>query len=357
ANMSFLFANPSDVTLIVNEEPNDNDDHKTKTAFFHVDRSKLIENSDYFQRIFSSRWARTENHKPTLRGDTIKGMEVMLGSIHGVDIKPESVSVANVWYTIKACNKYLLDPKKLMNWFARWIKYIQEKRPKSWEDEDFNRQLLFPCHFFDHIKAFQDVSKRLVYTTRGHITEMAPTDPPSFEPMHMPAIVMQQLNAARGRLRTILQRSLFEDVNVTIDHVRCACAAGHIFSYMRELHRIGVRPLDSDIHKNCVREILDRLAAFDEDKMANRQPSMQKCSLCSRSWKPIVQYARRQVESYFDGLCLDCMKNHPDEDSEYWALGTRRVYDLTCRISHGEPTWYFSFMGRRDRSPYRMQHE
>lgn len=126
---------------------------------------------------------------------------------------------------------------------------------------------------------------------------------------------------------------------------------------MRELHRIGVRPLDSDIHKNCVREILDRLAAFDEDKMANRQPSMQKCSLCSRSWKPIVQYARRQVESYFDGLCLDCMKNHPDEDSEYWALGTRRVYDLTCRISHGEPTWYFSFMGRRDRSPYRMQHE
>lgn len=191
--MSFLFANPSDVTLIVNEEPNDNDDHKTKTAFFHVDRSKLIENSDYFQRIFSSRWARTENHKPTLRGDTIKGMEVMLGSIHGVDIKPESVSVANVWYTIKACNKYLLDPKKLMNWFARWIKYIQEKRPKSWEDEDFNRQLLFPCHFFDHIKAFQDVSKRLVYTTRGHITEMAPTDPPSFEPMHMPAIVMRKL--------------------------------------------------------------------------------------------------------------------------------------------------------------------
>ncbi|KAF3014571.1 hypothetical protein E8E15_003153 [Penicillium rubens] len=256
--MSFFFASPSDVTIIVIEEPSDNEDHKTKTAFFHVDRSKLIESSAYFQGIFSSRWARNENHKLTLRDDTIKGMEVMLGSIHGVDIKPESVSVADVWYTIKACNKYLLDRKKLMDWFARWIKYIREERPKSWEDEDFNRQLLFPCHFFDHIKAFQHVSRRLVYTTPGQITELAPTDSPSFEPMHMPAIVM-------------------------------------------------------------------------------------------------LQYARRQVEGYFDGLCLDCMKNHPNENSEYWALGTRRVYDSTCRISHGEPTWYFSFMGRRDRSPYRMQ--
>lgn len=195
ANMSFFFASPSDVTIIVIEEPSDNEDHKTKTAFFHVDRSKLIESSAYFQGIFSSRWARNENHKLTLRDDTIKGMEVMLGSIHGVDIKPESVSVADVWYTIKACNKYLLDRKKLMDWFARWIKYIREERPKSWEDEDFNRQLLFPCHFFDHIKAFQHVSRRLVYTTPGQITELAPTDSPSFEPMHMPAIVMRKLTS------------------------------------------------------------------------------------------------------------------------------------------------------------------
>ncbi|CAG8898005.1 unnamed protein product [Penicillium egyptiacum] len=356
--MGFTFAIPNDMTLIVIEEPSENRDRKIKTALFHLDRSKLIESSPYFQRMFTPRWERTENHNPTLRGDTIKAMEVMLGSIHGVDIKPESVSVADVWYTIRACNRYLLDPKKLMNWFARWIKYIHEKQPEMWKDWDVNRQLLFPCLFFDHATAFQHISKRLVYTTPGHITEMAPTDSPSFEPMHMPAIVMQQLTAARGRLRTILQRSLFEDVNVMIDHARCDCAAQNIFSYMRELHRIGVKPLDSDIHKNCVLDILNRLANFDEDKMADRDPWVPTCEACSHSWKRLVGHAQRHVQNYFDGLCLDCMKNQPNENSEYWAFGTPRYeYDGTCRISHGEPTWYFSFMGRRDRSQCRMQPE
>ncbi|KGO77303.1 hypothetical protein PITC_092630 [Penicillium italicum] len=30
------------------------------------------------------------------------------------------------------------------------------------------------------------------------------------------------------------------------------------------------------------------------------------------------------------------------------------MYDKTCRVRLGEPTWYFNFMGRRDRSTYRM---
>ncbi|KAL2705955.1 hypothetical protein AAEP93_001205 [Penicillium crustosum] len=307
--MGFLFATPGDVTLIVIEEPSKNDESKKKTALFHVDRSKLIASNLYFEIMFSSRWEESGSRNPTLRGDTIKSMEVILGEIHGVDTKPETVSVADVWYTIKACNKYQLDPKRLMG-----------------------------C-------------------TPGHITEMAPPDSASFEPMHMPPIVMQQLNAVRRRLRTILQRSLFEDVNVAIDYAHCDCVARNIFFYMRELHRIGVRPLDGDIHKNCVRDILDRLVNFDNDTITNSHPeSAQICNSCSRSWKRVVEYTRRQVESYFDGLCLDCMQNTPDENSEYWALDTPGyVYDNTCRIRHGEPTWYFSFMGRGERNPYCLQ--
>ncbi|KAI2717753.1 hypothetical protein CBS147332_4633 [Penicillium roqueforti] len=353
--MGFLFASPSDVTLIIIEE-SENDDHQTKTALFHVDRSKLIESSDYFQRMFSCRWEKSGNHKPTLRGDTIKGMEVIFGSIHGVEIEPEFVTVADVWYTIKACNKYLLDPKKLMGWFARWIKHIDEKQPEIWEDYDFNRQLLLPCHFFDHAEAFQHITRRLVYNAPGHITEMAPTDSPSFEPMHMPAIVIQQLNAARGRLRTVLQRSLFGDLNMTLDKAHCGCAAESMFAYFRELHHIRVKPLDSDIYKNCVSDILNRLANFNEDNMAKRKPSVQRCVVCPFSWKRTVEYARRLVDGYFHGLCLDCMQKHPDEDSEYWDLRTTRlVYDQTCRITHGEATWFSSFMGHRNKWLYRIR--
>ncbi|KAJ5615740.1 hypothetical protein N7537_000854 [Penicillium hordei] len=132
--MGFLFATPRDVTLIVIEEPSENDENETKTALFHVDRSKLILSRPYFERIFSSRWEGSRNHNPTLRGDTIKGMEVMLGEIHGVDTKPEAVFVADVWYTIKACNKYQLDPKKQVGWFAQWIKWIDQENPARWED-------------------------------------------------------------------------------------------------------------------------------------------------------------------------------------------------------------------------------
>ncbi|KGO77302.1 hypothetical protein PITC_092620 [Penicillium italicum] len=189
--MDFVFASPSDVTLTIIEDPSDNDDYETKTALFYIDRSKLIASSEYLEKLLSSRWERDKTHNHTLRGGSMKGMEVMLGSIHGVDTKPESVSIVDVWYTIKACNKYLLDPSKLMSWFAGWIKWI-EKQPELWEDWEINRQLLFPCHFFDHAKAFQQVSRRLVYNTTGHITEMAPTDSPSFKPMYMPSIVMRK---------------------------------------------------------------------------------------------------------------------------------------------------------------------
>ncbi|KAJ5163161.1 uncharacterized protein N7500_004991 [Penicillium coprophilum] len=372
--MGFLFASQSDVTLIVIKEPTENDENKTKTALFHVDRAKLIESSAYFRTMFSSRWERAGKYNPTLRGDTIKSMEVILGSIHGFDPEPESVSVTDVWYTMRACNKYLLDPKKLVGWFTRWIQWIDQEDTTIWEDLDFNRQLLFPCYFFDHANAFQQISKRLVYDNPGYITELAPRDSPLFEPMHMPAIAMrkstslvslrpknsnsqkEQLRAARGRLRTILQRSLFEDVNVTIDYAYCACAAHTIFSYMRELHRIGVRPLDGDIHKNGVRDILNRLKGFNEEKTLNGQSSVQRYTGCSHSWKFVVEHSRKQVEGYFDGLCLDCMHNNPDENSEYWSLDTiRYVYGKDCRISHGQPTWYFSFMGHRDRNPSRMQ--
>jgi hypothetical protein len=42
-------------------------------------------------------------------------------------------------------------------------------------------------------------------------------------------------------------------------------------------------------------------------------------------------------------------KNKQNEDSDYWTHADPRVYDAHCRIKHGQPTWYFSFMGRKER--------
>lgn len=66
--------------------------------------------------------------------------------------------------------------------------------------------------------------------------------------------------------------------------------------------------------------------------------------------------ARSRTLIYFHGLCMTCMadtediKLGRDEDEEYWRHNEERDdYDVGCRVSHGQPTWYFSFMGRREK--------
>jgi hypothetical protein len=44
------------------------------------------------------------------------------------------------------------------------------------------------------------------------------------------------------------------------------------------------------------------------------------------------------------------------EDEDYWRHNEFGYYRHrgTCRVSHGQPTWYFSFMGRKERQTKKM---
>ena len=81
-------------------------------------------------------------------------------------------------------------------------------------------------------------------------------------------------------------------------------------------------------------------------------------SLCTSStsvWSNVARKTPNKFHEYFNGLCLDCMKNHLNEDSEYWRKDARDSDDEndgSYRIFHGEPTWYFSFLGRQVRNRY-----
>jgi len=47
---------------------------------------------------------------------------------------------------------------------------------------------------------------------------------------------------------------------------------------------------------------------------------------------------------------LDCMTKSKfgDHDADYWHHADRHVaWDSECRVNHDQPSWYFSFMGRR----------
>lgn len=129
-------------------------------------------------------------------------------------------------------------------------------------------------------------------------------------------------------------------------------------------------PLVDSIHKPSIEKVSDRLLQFDSTRMSrgirtsvtnttssgpnNNQAPL--CHACNRDWKNIATTARSKTLNYFHGLCMDCMsvsKNVRllrDDEKDYWAHNRERdSYDDDCRISHGEPTWYFSFMGRREK--------
>ena len=95
--------------------------------------------------------------------------------------------------------------------------------------------------------------------------------------------------------------------------------------------------------------ILDRLGKFSYEakKLA--------CSRnCRKDYKRTVNDAHDKTKTYFDGLCLDCMnQSNPvtgNADTDYWKHNSLKVSDFarSCRTKHQQPTWYFSFMGRRD---------
>lgn len=60
------------------------------------------------------------------------------------------------------------------------------------------------------------------------------------------------------------------------------------------------------------------------------------------------QTVQMEVDDSFAGLCLDCLTRTKfgSEDADYWNHCLDFEFDHGCRVRHGEPTWYFSYLGR-----------
>ena len=109
-----------------------------------------------------------------------------------------------------------------------------------------------------------------------------------------------------------------------------------------------VWPLEQTAQKTSISGILSRLESF------SYEASSEACGVCRFNYNGHVAESRAKVESYFDGLCLDCMdRSQPKSgniDMDYWRHDrlSESEYIAGFRIKHKQPTWYFSFMGRQE---------
>lgn len=161
-------------------------------------------------------------------------------------------------------------------------------------------------------------------------------------------LVTEQMNAARGRLKTIVFNPLYAPIK-TLLLANCKCSDGVASAYQRALLATNSWPLEELGNKKPMAYLLGKLSTFTFETPSNA------CMACHKDYKDIVSSVVTKATGYFDGLCLDCMDASNTKtgstDTDYWLHNKLTEEEIVCgcRVKrHGQPTWYFSFMGRKE---------
>lgn len=161
-------------------------------------------------------------------------------------------------------------------------------------------------------------------------------------------MIAEQMNAARGRLKTIIFHALYRPLEqLLIKNQACCDKTGS--DYQRALLRTLAWPIERHGMANSISTLLRRLGSF------SYPTPMTDCRTCPMNFEWIVKGVVKHTATYFDGMCIDCMNKSKaktqNEDTDYWLHRHLKQDEIVkgCRVeSHSQPTWYFSFMGRRE---------
>lgn len=118
----------------------------------------------------------------------------------------------------------------------------------------------------------------------------------------------EQLNAAKGRPKTILHRALYTPIDQLLKLARCNCKAQVLFAYEQGLTNTGAWPLESGLLSNSIERILHFLADFPLPGAFI--PQTCGARFCSFDFVEVVRNARMECKRYLDGLCLGKLRRH-----------------------------------------------
>ncbi|KAL9035904.1 MAG: hypothetical protein Q9180_004601 [Flavoplaca navasiana] len=323
---------------------------------FRVSRQVLKDSSRVFTNMLAGEFKEVHQTRIKIQDWTIAYMKIWLQTLHNVQ-QDYNVPIEALWHLAKMADFYVFDFLKLKDWFAAWY---QRQPIDTWYKQYHTaelpnpRWLLYPCWAFDHPQGFMKATSFCAYAYSHHVSEVNPT---KFHDLHLPARVIQQLNAAKGRLRTVLHRNLYGP-NDRLLKATCTCKEKTLWGYEKALTNCGAWPLERVAQSDSMREILSCLDGFSYELPPDA------CAGCTAlDYEQVVEGAGTKVTSYFGGLCLDCMDRSMsnDEDADYWQHSYLKEYQYVtgCRVGkHIQSSWYFSYMGRQQRKDkiYRELH-
>ncbi|KAF2872530.1 hypothetical protein BDV95DRAFT_628168 [Massariosphaeria phaeospora] len=275
------------------------------------------------------------NKNGELEGENIEGVLVWLAHLYKLSdeaMKEKGlyeVSIVAIWHALSlwSFGEKKKDAEDLKQWFHAWY---ATSCAKVELDIKSARSLALPCQLFDHAEGFARVTKYLVYNNGGHIKERLP-DGIKGKRLHLaPSMFIGPVNHARGGLKNILHKNMWSKLGHLLrsETDACTCWDATTGQYIKSLADVDIFPLD-DFYS-----FTSRCRNID--------------------FGMYVRKGKAAAQAYFDGLCLDCMdRSKPkgkDLDEEYWrhnsSVGNR--WDTRCRIKHGQPSWYVSWLGRDD---------
>ncbi|CAG5181843.1 uncharacterized protein ALTATR162_LOCUS9863 [Alternaria atra] len=206
------------------------------------------------------------------------------------------ISLVGVWHAISMWNAHQDGniKEKLVEWFNKWY---EKNMAKANLTVPIAQALAYPCYIFDHAVGYARVTRYLAYEHVGHVKERPP-------------------KGFKGPKHRHINERMFV--------------------------------VDDVLNYSSIGQVVRRLKTFD-------YAYTPKCNRCrSIDWETIVLKALSNTLGYFNGMCLDCMdrsKPRGDNLDDEYAKHNQSVggrWDTQCRIKHGQPTWYISWLGRPD---------
>ena len=112
-----------------------------------------------------------------LRDDDPRAWKLWLEMVHGrLSEQSYYAQISTVWHVLRIADKYAINPKcaDAGRWFDQWF-FVQSAEGLFTRNDNV-RQILFPCHAFDHALGFTTCTVWLVYNCAGHIAEERPKE-------------------------------------------------------------------------------------------------------------------------------------------------------------------------------------